>query len=112
MNRRELLSALDRVDVMAQMKNGIAKFNFDGMFAELSAKSSEMGEASETLTMIKLDGQPPEFAFNVKYVVEALKSLKSEDVKFQINTKTSPFVIVPNDGVKTKLLVMPVQVRD
>jgi DNA polymerase III subunit beta len=50
-------------------------------------------------------------AFNVRYLIEGLKVVTSTEVQLQLNTPTSPAVLVPLGALKMQYLVMPVQIR-
>ena len=50
--------------------------------------------------------------FNVRYLLEGLKVIASENVLLKCNLATTPAVFVPEDNLNSfTYLVMPVQVR-
>ncbi|HEY9639524.1 MAG TPA: DNA polymerase III subunit beta, partial [Coleofasciculaceae cyanobacterium] len=59
----------------------------------------------------QISGEDLDIAFNVKYLVEGLKALNTQDVQMQFNTSTSPSILTPLGGMKMTYLVMPVQIR-
>jgi DNA polymerase-3 subunit beta len=76
----------------------------------ISCEAQDVGSGSEAVA-IALEGDPIESAFNVKYLLDALKITNSAEVEIRANTPTSPVVIVPIGGADAKYLLMPVQVR-
>ena len=53
-----------------------------------------------------------DIAFNVRYLLEGLKVIASENVLLKCNIATTPAVFVPEDNLNSfTYLVMPVQVR-
>ena len=57
-------------------------------------------------------GENFDIAFNVRYLLEGLKVIASENVLLKCNIATTPAVFVPEDNLNSfTYLVMPVQVR-
>lgn len=113
--RKLLLGALDRISVIADQKsNHIVKFSIDSVnqTVGISADAQDAGSGRETIDSAQISGEDSiDIAFNVKYLMESLKNLPTTEVQIQMNTPTSPVVIVPLGGAKATHLVMPVQVR-
>lgn len=113
--RRILLSALERIAVLADQKsNHIVKFSLDqeNQVLTISADAQDVGSGSEAINSVQISGEDLEIAFNVRYLMESLKNLTSSEVQIQLNTPTSPAIVTPLGGPKTTHLVMPVQVRN
>lgn len=113
LDRRALLSALERIAVIADRKNNIVKFSFDSAAGQvtLGVDAADVGSGSESLPA-QISGDSLEIAFNVKYVMESLRNLQSTEIQLQLNTATSPVILTPLGGTKMIHLVMPVQIRD
>jgi DNA polymerase-3 subunit beta len=112
LDRRQLLSALERIAVLADQKNNIVKFSIDSVDQEidLSVEAQDVGSGRESL-QAQISGESIDIAFNVKYLMEGLKALPSPDIQMQINTATSPAVLTPLGSLKMTYLIMPVQIR-
>lgn len=112
-DRRELVSALERIAILADRKNNIVKFSIDSENQRLflSAEAADIGSGKESMN-VQISGQSLEVAFNVKYITESLKNLIASQVQIQLNTPTSPVVLVPLSGTKMTHLIMPVQIRN
>jgi DNA polymerase III subunit beta len=112
LERKLFISALERVAVLADQKNNIVKISIDPTNQEISlaVDAPEVATGRESLPA-QVSGEKLEIAFNVKYLLEGLKSLLSSDVNLQLNTATSPAVIVPIGAGKVSYLIMPVQIR-
>lgn len=112
-DRRDLLSALKRIAVIAGRKNNIVKFEFDSNTNQLTlaVDAADIGSGNERLAA-RISGDSLEIAFNVKYVMESLENLQSMEIQFWMNNATSPVVITPLDDKDVTHLVMPVQVRE
>lgn len=112
-DRRELVSALERIAILADRKNNIVKFSLDSENQRLllSAEAADIGSGQESMN-VQISGQSLEVAFNVKYITESLKNLIASQVQIQLNTATSPVVLMPLSGTKMTHLIMPVQIRN
>ncbi|MGD1901939.1 MAG: DNA polymerase III subunit beta [Geitlerinemataceae cyanobacterium] len=112
-DRRALLSTLERIAVIADRKNNIVKFSFDATAQNLAltVDAADVGSGKESLG-VQLVGDGLAIAFNVRYVMESLRNLTTSEVQLKLNTPTSPAIVMPIGGTKMTHLVMPVQIRD
>lgn len=111
--RRQLLSALERIAVLADQKNNIVKFSIDSVNQELalSVEAQDVGSGRE-LMQAQISGEDIEIAFNIKYLIDGLKALQSSEIQMQLNTATSPVILTPLNSFKMTYLIMPVQIRN
>ncbi len=112
LERRLLLSALERIAVLADQKNNIVKFSLDSVNQELalSVEAQDVGSGRESMSA-QISGESIEIAFNVKYLMEGLKALPSSEIQMQLNTALSPLILTPLGTLKMTYLIMPVQIR-
>lgn len=112
LERKRLLSSLERVAVLADQKNNLVKFSLDGEKGQLtlSVESPDLGSAKEAMPA-EMSGDNIDIAFNVKYLMDGLKALPATYVQMQLNESTQPVIFSPLDGLKMTYLVMPVQIR-
>jgi DNA polymerase III subunit beta len=110
--RRALSLALERIAVLADQRNNIVKMSLDAgkQSVELAVEAQDVGSGHETVPA-QISGDDLEIAFNVKYLMDGLKAISTQDVQLQFNTATSPAILSPVGGSKLTYLVMPVQVR-
>jgi DNA polymerase III subunit beta len=113
LERRQFLSALERIAVLTDQKNNIVKISMDGQAGEitLSVEAQDVGNGTESITA-QISGEDIEFAFNVKYLMEGLKALPSAEIKIQLNSNLTPVIFTPLGGLKMTYLAMPVQIRN
>jgi DNA polymerase III subunit beta len=111
-DRRSFSGALERIAVIADQRNSIVKLSLDNANQELvlSVDAQDVGNGREAIAA-QISGEDLDIAFNVKYLVEGLKALNTQDVQMQFNTATSPSILTPLGGMKMTYLVMPVQIR-
>ncbi|MBI4780691.1 MAG: DNA polymerase III subunit beta [Oscillatoriophycideae cyanobacterium NC_groundwater_1537_Pr4_S-0.65um_50_18] len=111
-DRRSFSGALERIAVIADQRNSIVKLSLDSATQELvlSVDAQDVGNGREAIAA-QISGEDLDIAFNVKYLVEGLKALNTQEVQMQFNTSTSPSILTPLGGMKMTYLVMPVQIR-
>ncbi|MEL7353314.1 MAG: DNA polymerase III subunit beta [Cyanobacteria bacterium P01_A01_bin.116] len=111
-DRKQLMSSLERIAVMADQRNNIVKLSVtnETQSLALSVEAQEVGSGLETLPA-QITGEDLDIAFNVRYLLEGLKALPSSEIQIQCNTATSPSVLTPLGGTQITYLVMPVQIR-
>jgi len=111
-DRRQLLSAVERIAVLADQKNNIVKFSIDSTGQELSisVEAQDVGSGRESMPA-QVSGDSLEIAFNVKYLIDGLKALSTSEIQMQMNTADSPVILTPLGGLKMTYLIMPVQIR-
>ena len=109
-NRKALQGALERVAVLADQHNNVVKLKADPDRAELlvTADVQDVGSGAEMLAA-EVSGDAITIAFNVRYVLDGLKAMSTEEVAINANYETTPVVIVGDPGYT--YLVMPVQVK-
>ena len=111
-NRNSFIESLERIAVLADQESSVVKINLnDDRYASISADAQDIGNAEELLPVTYF-GEKLEIAFNVKYLLEGLRVISSENVLLKCNLSTTPAVLVPDDNITSfTYLVMPVQVR-
>jgi DNA polymerase III subunit beta len=111
-DRRLLMSSLERIAVLASQKNDIIKItlNSGDQTIALSVEAQEVGSGREELSA-QVTGDDLDIAFNVRYLLDGLKAFDTTEVQMQCNAATSPAVFVPLGETKITYLVMPVQIR-
>lgn len=110
--RRQLLSAVERIAVLADQKNNIVKFSIDNENQQLalSVEAQDVGSGQEAMSA-QVSGDSIDIAFNVKYLIDGLKALSTSDIQMQMNAANSPVILTPLGGLKMIYLIMPVQLR-
>lgn len=111
-DRQGLIRSLERIAVLASQKNDIIKIAVDAanQIIALSVEAQEVGSGREQIAA-QVTGDDLDIAFNVRYLLDGLKSFDSTEVQMQCNAATSPAVLVPLGEAKITYLVMPVQIR-
>jgi DNA polymerase III subunit beta len=109
LNRREFLSALQRVAIMADQSNSVIKLTGTDNTLSIAAESAGLGSAGESIAA-QITGSP-DAAFNGHYLIDALKANSSDTVSLELNSPTTPAIITADDQPDFLYLIMPVQVK-
>jgi DNA polymerase III subunit beta len=111
LDRKQLLSALERIAILADQSN-LVKFSIDssGQSIDLSVEAQDRGSGRESL-VAQISGADLDIAFNVKYLMDGLKTLPTQEITINLNGPLEPVILTPLGGVKMTYLVMPVQLR-
>jgi DNA polymerase-3 subunit beta len=112
-DRRGFSQALERVAVLADQENNVVKLRSDPEAGTVTilADAQDVGRGSESLPVVA-EGEPIEIAFNVRYLLDGLKVMTSDQVLLRCNGPVTPAVISPSgDENDFTYLLMPIQVR-
>jgi DNA polymerase-3 subunit beta len=113
LDRRALVASLERVAVLADQHNNVVKLSSDPAAGQvlIRADAQDVGSGSESLAAV-IEGEEIEIAFNVRYLLDGLKAMGSDQVVLQCNAATTPAVLEPvGEDDPFTYLVMPVQIR-
>ena len=112
LDRRALVSALERVAVLADQHNNVVKLSAEPATGQLliQADAQDVGSGSEALAA-SITGDAIQIAFNVRYLLDGLKAMACDQVLLQCNAATTPAILTPVEGDQFTYLVMPVQIR-
>jgi DNA polymerase III subunit beta len=111
LDRKQILSALERIAVLADQSN-LVKFSINSaeQSIDLSVESQDRGSGRESLNA-QISGENLDIAFNIKYLMDGLKTLPTQEITINLNGPLEPVILTPLGGVKMTYLVMPVQLR-
>lgn len=111
-DRKDFIGALERIAVIASQKNDIIKCDIktEKQLITISVEANDVGSGIESIPA-QISGEDCTVAFNVKYLMEGLKVLPSDEIQIKLNEPTAPVVINPLGELKMTYLVMPVQLR-
>ena len=112
LERKQFISTLERIAVLADQKNNIVKISIDNGNQEitLSCEAQDVGSGTESMPA-QISGEDIDIAFNVKYLMEGLKELPSTEIQMHLNQSLTPVIFTPLGGLKMTYLAMPVQLR-
>lgn len=107
----ELLSALDRLSILAKSSNNVVRCVVENGTMTLTA-NSDLGNAEDTLEVDYAD-KKVDLHFNYRYIVDCLKAIDDETVNLCFGKDgTSPFFVCPTADGDYKYLILPIRVNN
>ncbi len=107
-DRKEFLSCLERVAVMANEITNLVHLNFANQTLTIKSSNLDFGVAEDTIA-IEYMGEEMDIYFNVRYLIEALKCMDSERIQFSMAAKLTPVLVKPISDERFIHLVMPIK---
>lgn len=108
-NASDLLKAIDRANILSIDRENVVDLTMSEDGVEISAKSSQMGSATERIDLFKFEGQNLRVSFNSEFVNAAVKALNSKDVIFLFVGEMKPFVLKNGEDDSVIQIVTPVR---
>jgi DNA polymerase-3 subunit beta len=105
----ELLEVVRRISLLAQ-KNAPLRLSFSEGELAISARTPDVGEASESLP-VAFRGEPFEIGFNPDFLRDGLESAESEEIVLKLSGPLRPGLIESGDGQGFVYLVMPIRLN-
>ena len=98
-----------RISLLAQ-KNAPLRLSFREGEATVSARTPDIGEASETVP-VPFAGEPMEIGFNPDFLRDGLESVEGGDVLLKLISPLRPGLICSADGSGFQYLLMPIRLN-
>lgn len=107
----EMISSLDRVSLVVseKLKSSI-RCSFSSDLVKLSCTTA-IGKAYDECAICMTEGNGLEIGFNSRYLLDALRACKEEEVICTLNTPLTPCLIHPTEGDKFLYMVLPVRIK-
>ncbi|MBE8162410.1 MAG: DNA polymerase III subunit beta [Bdellovibrionaceae bacterium] len=108
-NKEVFLSALKRVSLLSNQKSKNITIEFNKDTLKMNANNAEMGNAEEEIP-IAYSGDNIVAGFNARFLIEALSTIKEEEILFYVKDKISPGLLTPIKNTKFKYVIMPMRI--
>ena len=105
----EITEVVRRISLLAQ-KNAPLRLSFAPGELTVSARTPDVGEASETVP-VPFEGEPLEIGFNPEFLRDGLESVESGDVLLKLISPLRPGLIEAADGSGFLYLLMPIRLN-
>lgn len=106
-DKQEFMQNTKLANVFAKDQSNIINLSVEGNVLKISSKTAGLGEGEFELDCVK-DGEDNKIAFNVRYVLDALKNFEGETVTLEINGPLQP-ALLTDDKNSFKHVIMPVK---
>jgi DNA polymerase-3 subunit beta len=107
-NTKQFLSCLERVATMANEITNLVKLTFKENKLYIESSNQDYGQAADDMA-IHYEGDPLSIFFNVKYIIEPIKHIDSEEIVISMSGAVNPALIKPNSSENYIHLVMPIK---
>ncbi len=113
-DKAELLSALKRMSVVASDQTHRVKLSFNSAILKFSVQTPDLGEGQDEIP-VRYEGDPMDIGFNGVYLLEILRYMPTEQIRFTLKHPERAATIEPEawaDSGKYMCLVMPLRLVD
>ena len=110
-NTARFLQGLRRVSILASEKSNMVKLTLNDGKVTVAASTPELGEAKDEFD-VTYKGDEIQVAYNVRYVIDVLKNIDTEDTVLEFNQPLSPGVFRPADSTDYLNVVMPMKITN
>ena len=109
-NLNEFFSSIDRAALLTQGKDkNIVKMIIEDNKMIINSFASEIGKVEETLFIESNNKEKLEISFSSKYMIDALKTFKDEDILLLLNSDIKPIIIKSVDDESLIQLILPIK---
>ena len=106
----ELYEVIDRASLLTNEKEkNVIKFETNGNTLTISSNTPEIGKVEEKLTIEKNNNEDIKIAFSSKYMLDALKTITSKNVKILLNSDITPIILNNEEDDKLIELLLPIK---
>jgi DNA polymerase-3 subunit beta len=97
------------VALLSSERTRAVKLELSAGRLDVSSRNPDLGDAHEQLD-VDYAGEELSVAFNVRYLLDALATVRSKEVRFSFQDGQAPAQLVPTDDDDTLAVVMPMRV--
>jgi len=108
----EFENQLKRAQIFARESSNIIRLKFSKNELLITAVSSSYGKHEGKMNIEVNDGEEGEIAFNSKYLLDFMSTLKPEKIKFLMNESLTPAMMRPDNQENYQYVVMPFRVNE
>ena len=109
-NLEKFYNAIDRASLLTNTdEKNIIKFETNGDLLKISSNIPEIGNVEEKLVIKKDQQEDIKISFSSKYMLDAIKTFDSEEIKISLNGEIKPIIIT--NGVDNDLIQLIVPIR-
>lgn len=109
-NLNEFFSSIDRAALLTQGKDkNIVKMIVNDNKMIINSFASEIGKVEETLNIESNNKEKLEISFSSKYMIEALKTFKDENILLLLNSDIKPIIIKSVEDESLIQLILPIK---
>lgn len=110
LNVKDFYDAVDRASILADSKErNIIRMSIEDKEMIINSSSNELGNAKETLKIDSNNKERLDISFSSKYMMDALKVIKEDNILLLLNRDDLPIIIKPILDENLTELILPVK---
>ncbi len=107
--RNAFVDSLRAMSIAASERTGSVKLSISNGTMRISSENPDSGDALDELP-VEFNGPDMTIGFNVRYLLDALGVLDSEDIKLGVSGELDPVVVQPASEARFLGIVMPMRI--
>lgn len=112
-NRAAFLAAAERASIVSAASNNVVRFTFDNEGVSILANAKGFGDFKETVLLERQEGtESVKIAFNVRLVLDVVKTLVNENLFISFNNELSPCKITIENDDSFTYIIMPIRTTE
>lgn len=110
LKKSDFVGAVDRAALLTQGKDkNIIKMKIENKEMVINSYASEIGKTEETLNINTDEKSNIDISFSAKYMLEALKTIRDEDMLILLNNDVKPIIIKSLTDESLIQLILPIK---
>ncbi|HEX7455871.1 MAG TPA: DNA polymerase III subunit beta [Candidatus Nanoarchaeia archaeon] len=107
---QDLVNSVKLAALFAKEVGNVVKLSVEGSSLIISASTAQVGEAQTSLS-VKHKGEDLKTAFNSRFLLESLGTIKDKEIIFNLSGSTSAALLRGNQDASLTHIVMPVRAQ-
>jgi len=107
-DRKQFLSCLERVAIMANEITNLVKLSFNSGKLKIESSNQDFGQAADSID-INYVGDPIVIYFNVKFLIDPIKTIDSDKIQFSRSVPINPVIVKAIASESYIQLVLPIK---
>lgn len=113
LDKSSLLSCLRTVNTISRNIIGmktILKVDMNKKVLNILSRDPDLGVAETNIDIFEIIGENYDTAFNIKYLIDGVNSIESEEIKFKQNGANLPIELIDSKDSNYRHIIMPMRV--
>ena len=106
----DFYNTIDRVSLLTTEKEkNVIKFETNGNELIILSNTPEIGKAEEKIKITKNNDKEIKIAFSSKFMMEALRTIDSKDIRILLNSDIKPIILKTDEDENLIQLLLPIK---
>jgi DNA polymerase-3 subunit beta len=106
----DLYDVVDRASLLTSEKEkNVIKFEISENELIVTSNTPEIGKVEERLSILNESGNDLSISFSAKYMLEALRTISSKEVKISLNGEINPIILTNEENDDLIQLLLPIK---